>query len=201
MIIAIEIKIIPPVNLEYEPILLPIIFPRINPKYVNITMFKDTFYVENENEEKENYGDVYFIIKVRKMIEDNLITRKHYFYFREQILLINLLFFDDMEEEIVSEKSAYDSLNDDYVANLISEYLSILSEKQKLVLEYRFGLNGKPRKTLNEIAEMIGYTHEGVRQLEKRAITLIRRYNAVHTIESVENIEDKTNGIKGRKMG
>lgn len=43
-----------------------------NPKYVNITMFKDTFYVENEKEEKENYKDMYFIIKVRKMIEDNL---------------------------------------------------------------------------------------------------------------------------------
>ena len=43
-----------------------------NPKYVSITMFKDTFYVENEKEEKENYKDMYFIIKVRKMIEDNL---------------------------------------------------------------------------------------------------------------------------------
>lgn len=48
-----------------------------NSKYVKITMFKDTFYVENEkveNEkvEKENYKDMYFIIKVRKMIEDNL---------------------------------------------------------------------------------------------------------------------------------
>lgn len=43
-----------------------------NSKYVKITMFKDTFYVENEKVEKENYKDMYFIIKVRKMIEDNL---------------------------------------------------------------------------------------------------------------------------------
>lgn len=43
-----------------------------NPKYVNITMFKDTFYVENEKEKKENYKDMYFIVKVKKMIEDNL---------------------------------------------------------------------------------------------------------------------------------
>lgn len=42
------------------------------PKYVNITMFKDTFYIENEIKEKENYQDMYFIIKVRKMIEENL---------------------------------------------------------------------------------------------------------------------------------
>lgn len=43
-----------------------------NSKYVKITIFKDTFYVENEKVEKENYKDMYFIIKVRKMIEDNL---------------------------------------------------------------------------------------------------------------------------------
>ena len=43
-----------------------------NSKYVKITMFKDTFYVENEKIKKENYKDMYFIIKVRKMIEDNL---------------------------------------------------------------------------------------------------------------------------------
>ncbi len=43
-----------------------------NPKYINITMFKDTFYVKDEKEEKENYKDMYFIIKVKKLIEDNL---------------------------------------------------------------------------------------------------------------------------------
>lgn len=43
-----------------------------NPHYINITMFNDTFYVGNEEEEKENYKDMYFIIRVKKMIEENL---------------------------------------------------------------------------------------------------------------------------------
>lgn len=43
-----------------------------NPNYINITMFKDTFYIEDEKGEKENYGDMYFIVKVIKMIEDNI---------------------------------------------------------------------------------------------------------------------------------
>lgn len=43
-----------------------------NPHYINITMFNDTFYVGNEKEEKENYKDMYFIIRVKKMIEENL---------------------------------------------------------------------------------------------------------------------------------
>lgn len=32
-------------------------------------MFNDNFYVGNE---KEDYGDMYFIIKVKRMIQDNL---------------------------------------------------------------------------------------------------------------------------------
>jgi len=43
-----------------------------NPKFINITMFVDTFFLENEKEEKENYGDTYFIILVKKLIEENL---------------------------------------------------------------------------------------------------------------------------------
>ena len=41
-----------------------------NLKYINIVMFNDTFFVENE--EKENSGDMYFIIKVNKMISFKL---------------------------------------------------------------------------------------------------------------------------------
>ena len=36
--IAIQINIIPPNVLEYVPILLPIILPRVNPKNVNIKL-------------------------------------------------------------------------------------------------------------------------------------------------------------------
>ncbi len=43
-----------------------------NPRYVKITMFGDTFFIGNEKGEKENYKDMYFIIKVKKMIKDNL---------------------------------------------------------------------------------------------------------------------------------
>ena len=43
-----------------------------NPKYINIVMFNDTFYIGNEKREKENYADMYFIIRVKKMIEENL---------------------------------------------------------------------------------------------------------------------------------
>lgn len=43
-----------------------------NPKFINITMFIDTFFIEDEKEEKENFGDMYWIMLVKNMIEENL---------------------------------------------------------------------------------------------------------------------------------
>ena len=43
-----------------------------NPKYIEIIVFDDVFYISNEKEEKENRGDMYWIMKVKKLIEDNL---------------------------------------------------------------------------------------------------------------------------------
>ena len=43
-----------------------------NPKFIHITMFMDTFFIEDEKEEKENYGDMYWIMLVKNMIEENL---------------------------------------------------------------------------------------------------------------------------------
>lgn len=43
-----------------------------NPQFIHITMFMDTFFIENEKEEKENFGDMYWIMLVKNMIEENL---------------------------------------------------------------------------------------------------------------------------------
>lgn len=43
-----------------------------NPKYIKITMFNDTFYIENEEKETKNYNDMYLIENVKRMIEYNL---------------------------------------------------------------------------------------------------------------------------------
>ena len=42
------IKTIPPTTLEYVPIFLPIIFPTIKPKYVNIKL-----HIENVNDDNK----------------------------------------------------------------------------------------------------------------------------------------------------
>lgn len=53
--------------------------------------------------------------------------------------------------------------------------LSILDERERMVLTYRYGLRGVTPLTLKEIGERLGVTREWVRKLELRAI---RKLNA-----------------------
>lgn len=52
--------------------------------------------------------------------------------------------------------------------------LEALSEKEKLVLMHRFGLDGEPPKTLEEVGQIFGVTRERIRQIEAKALTHLR---------------------------
>ncbi len=70
----------------------------------------------------------------------------------------------DVEENIIQEvleKEVYDLLEK-------------LPEKERRVIELRFGLSGEEPKTLREIGEALGVSRERVRQLETRALRKLR---------------------------
>ncbi|MEO0247207.1 MAG: sigma-70 family RNA polymerase sigma factor [candidate division WOR-3 bacterium] len=56
----------------------------------------------------------------------------------------------------------------------IDEVLQTLSKRERKILEYRFGLNGHPPKTLEEVGAIFGITRERVRQIEAKAIKRLR---------------------------
>ena len=58
---------------------------------------------------------------------------------------------------------------------LLREYLNILSKNERLILEYRYGLNNKDELTQKEIAKMLHISRSYVSRIEKRAITKILR--------------------------
>jgi len=61
------------------------------------------------------------------------------------------------------------------VEGLVHEWLGQLNEKQRTVIEQRFGLNGHEACTLESLAERLGVTRERVRQIQIEALAQLRR--------------------------
>jgi RNA polymerase nonessential primary-like sigma factor len=65
-------------------------------------------------------------------------------------------------------------LQDDDVRSNIGQWLEQLSDKQREVVERRFGLNGHDISTLEEVGNTIGVTRERVRQIQIEALRKLR---------------------------
>jgi RNA polymerase primary sigma factor len=55
------------------------------------------------------------------------------------------------------------------------EILGTLDARDRTVLELRYGLNGEPPRTLDEVGTVFNVTRERIRQLENRALERLRR--------------------------
>lgn len=58
---------------------------------------------------------------------------------------------------------------------LVAEWLQRLTDKQRLVIERRYGLRGFEPATLEELADELGLTRERVRQIQQEALQRLRR--------------------------
>ncbi len=61
------------------------------------------------------------------------------------------------------------------MGGLVEDWLSRLSERQRLVIERRYGLNGADLATLDVIATELGLTRERVRQIQMEALDQLRK--------------------------
>ena len=61
------------------------------------------------------------------------------------------------------------------VEKYVHEWLEQLNDKQRSVIERRFGLNGYEISTLEEVAEAHGITRERVRQIQMEALQSLRK--------------------------
>ena len=93
----------------------------------------------------------------------------------------------DSPLEIDSELSMSDALADDSVADpamqlaqheseaMVAEWVAQLTERQRLVIERRYGLAGQDAATLEVIARDLGLTRERVRQIQMEALSKLRK--------------------------
>ncbi len=57
----------------------------------------------------------------------------------------------------------------------VEDLLASLSEREKKIITYRFGINGETPRTLEQLGEIMGYSKERIRQLEDGALSKIRQ--------------------------
>jgi RNA polymerase primary sigma factor len=65
-------------------------------------------------------------------------------------------------------------LGDHQTADRLNRLLQELDPRERKILLMRFGLDGSPPKTLEEVSQSIGRTRERVRQIQKRALSKLR---------------------------
>ena len=58
----------------------------------------------------------------------------------------------------------------------ITEWLNKLSDKQRWVIERRFGLNNQDVQTLEQLANELDISRERVRQIQSEALQLLRKF-------------------------
>ena len=80
-----------------------------------------------------------------------------------------------------------DILQNDMVVQYIEEWLDCLPEKQREVVERRFGLAGRDVSTLEQVGRDVGVTRERVRQIQVEALAKLRSLleNRGYSLESL----------------
>lgn len=80
--------------------------------------------------------------------------------------------------EVVQDENAdtpYEQLEDKTVTSMLREMVTTLDPREATILRYRFGLDGGPERTLEEVGEKFGVTRERVRQIQNIALRKLRK--------------------------
>jgi RNA polymerase primary sigma factor len=89
--------------------------------------------------------------------------------------------------EVVQDENAetpYERLEEKTVTRMLQEMVKTLDEREATILRYRFGLDGGPEKTLEEVGQKFGVTRERVRQIQNIALAKLRKM--IEKLEAVQ---------------
>ncbi len=80
--------------------------------------------------------------------------------------------------EVISDEKAINPLahlSDKNLHGELDDLLSVLDDRERKIIDERFGLNGRKAMTLEEVGREFGVTRERIRQLQNSALTKMRR--------------------------
>ncbi len=69
----------------------------------------------------------------------------------------------------------YKYLEDETDKELLDIALKMLNDREKKIMELRFGLNGGIEKTQKEVADLLGISQSYISRLEKRIIARLKK--------------------------
>lgn len=65
-------------------------------------------------------------------------------------------------------------MEEDEEKRIVRQSVSELGERERLIVELRFGLNGKREMTQKEVADMLGISQSYISRLERRIMNRLR---------------------------
>jgi len=96
------------------------------------------------------------------------------------MLSLNNLVGKESDSELVSiipveGNQTKENFNNSTIKEKVKGIMSDFSDREKLVIEMRFGLDGDEAKTLQELGDTLGVTRERVRQIETKSLEKIKK--------------------------
>lgn len=135
---------------------------------LNVLITEATKYLEDDNwEEAINFLDDLFILE--SGISDLEI---------EKYVMPYVDYPEELEAENVIDEYVDSTLNE-----LIRNCLSILKDREREVLELRYGLNDGQMRTLEEVGSLMDVTRERIRQIEAKGIRRLRASKKVEELQ------------------
>ncbi len=100
----------------------------------------------------------------------------------EELSLVDRL--QDHSAQDPSDLSSYQSLR-----NIVRAMLSELPERERQVLELRFGLSDGTERTLEEVGKQFRVTRERIRQIENKGLRKLRHPTRLRRLQGFSNLE------------
>ena len=79
--------------------------------------------------------------------------------------------------DLIADENSIDPIDAIYSVELktmVSAVLNTLPEKEREVIKLRFGIDGHPQRSLEEVGAILGYSREWIRRIEERALIKLR---------------------------
>ena len=79
----------------------------------------------------------------------------------------------------------FDSVFSHNLQDILNQSLRHLSDREKTIIQLRYGLNGEAPQTLEEIGKLLHITRERVRQIQNKAISKLRTFSMIKELKNV----------------